>query len=941
MRDTLRHLVDVRPGEIRPLLLIFGYTLLVVAAFLLAKPIRSGLFLGSFDAYGLVYVYVAVPVALSVFVPVYTKLTARLGEQAVMIGTLLFFAFNVLAFWWLLRWFPSPLLPGAFYVWVNCFAIIAPVQGWALANAFFDSRQAKRLFPLVASGASFGAVAGGLLARFLVQPVGGTINLLLVLAALIVGAAGLVAAAARQLPADRQTDRAQRRAPPIRETAAQIFRTRYLFLIAVTVFLVAIVTQWTQFQLHIVARERFAADADRLTEFYGTFSLGTGIAALVMQLALTGTVLRRFGLAVTILTLPLALGSGAFLILLYPGFWSVLATNAMDQGLRFSIDKSTYELLFLPLPAESRWNVKMTIDTIINRLADGVGGIALGLATMGFMGLPGAHLGLRGLAAMTVVVIIGWVAVAVALQRGYVQVIRRTLRQHRLDSERASAVMLDRTATDAVMSDLEAGDPAEILFALHLFEMQHKGMTHPALPSLVSHPRSEVRTRALGMLREAGDASALDRAESLLADPDLETRTEALLYLAHLGNVDPVDRIQDLGDFPDFSIRAGMIAFLGRPGRFQNLEAAALILEGMAQEGGPEGATSRIEAAKLLGMLPDSFEGLLEALLSDPEPEVTRAAMAAASKLGRQDLVDAILGRLGDPDLGDVATSVLADMGDAVVTTLAARLADPSVAVEIRREIPGVLVGIGSPDAQQVLVESLLESDPALRYKVIAALNKLRARNPSLLIDRHIVETVMVAEIMGHYRSYQILGTLGAAIEVDGPVVRALQQSMHQEKERIFRLIGLLLPDGDVYTAYLGIESGNRELRANALELLEHILNPSLRSLLLPLVDPSVTADERVRTANRIVGAEVRSQVEGVRELLQSEDPWIRSCGAYAAGTLLLRELEPDLDRCLDADDALLRETARAAKTRLGHAAAADSPPAPGDWSPSDSLGIG
>ncbi len=92
-------------------------------------------------------------------------------------GTLVFFFLNALLFWYAFTWRRFPLLPGIFYVWVNCFGIIAPVQAWSFANSLFDTRQAKRLFGLIGSGASLGAITGGILARFLVEPLGGSINL--------------------------------------------------------------------------------------------------------------------------------------------------------------------------------------------------------------------------------------------------------------------------------------------------------------------------------------------------------------------------------------------------------------------------------------------------------------------------------------------------------------------------------------------------------------------------------------------------------------------------------------------------------------------------------------------------------------------------------------------------------------------------------------------
>ena len=123
---------------------------------------------------------------LSLFVPVYTRVAARFGARTVTVATLLVLQperpavlvpLQVLA--------DSARLPGIFYVWVNCFGVIAPVQAWSFANSLFDTRQAKRLFGLIGAGASLGAMSAGVLARVLVEPVGGTVNLLLVLALLI------------------------------------------------------------------------------------------------------------------------------------------------------------------------------------------------------------------------------------------------------------------------------------------------------------------------------------------------------------------------------------------------------------------------------------------------------------------------------------------------------------------------------------------------------------------------------------------------------------------------------------------------------------------------------------------------------------------------------------------------------------------------------------
>ena len=75
--------------------------------------------------------------------------------------------------------------------------------------------------------------------------------------------------------------------------------------------MVAVVTQWTQFQFSLVAMQRYGGDAAKLTGFFGQFNLYLGIVTFAIQVLFTGTMLRRFGIAVTILLLPVSLRFGS------------------------------------------------------------------------------------------------------------------------------------------------------------------------------------------------------------------------------------------------------------------------------------------------------------------------------------------------------------------------------------------------------------------------------------------------------------------------------------------------------------------------------------------------------------------------------------------------------------------------------------------------------
>jgi ATP:ADP antiporter, AAA family len=947
MLPRIRRFFDVRSGEGLRVLLSFLYVAVVVAAFLLAKPIRNSLFLRQYGPYSLVYVYAAVPLALTLFVPIYTRIAARLGSRVVTVGTLVFFSFNVLLFWYGFRALTGAraergslgwLLPGVFYVWVNCFGVIAPVQAWTFASSLFDTRQARRLFGLIGAGASLGAVSGGLLARFLVGPVGGTVNMMLVLAALILIAAGIVATAHVRLRRTGPVLRGRPPTHPFSDSIRQIGRSPYLRLLAALVFLVAVSTQWTAFQLSLIADARFQGNADALTKFFGTFNFAMGAVTFAIQLLLSGPALRRFGVAATILILPFTLGAGSSLILLVPAFWPVLFANACDQGFRFSVDKSTYELLYLPLAPAQRGPVKNAIDIVVSRVADAAGAVMLGYATRGFFMLDGLGLGLRGTAAVNLVVISAWLAVAWRLRGEYVRTIQQSIHRHRIDAERASLDLVDQSAVATIEGKLASQDALDVREALETLESQGMAGLEGAVRRLLDHEEPDVRRRALALLSAAGDKTIGAAATRLLRDTDVAVRTEALLYVTREMGADPLRQLEELGEFEDFSIRAGLAAFLASPGPSQNLDAARLILEGMTGSRGEAGVADRRQAARVLGVGPDVFLDLLTRLIQDPDTHVAREAILSARRTTAREIIAPLLDALGEPDLAADAAAALARYGDALVPALERLLHDSHTSLVLKRELPAVLLRIGTPLAQQVLIDGLLQSDVTLRHRVVTSLNKLHDAHPDVRIDSQLIELLLAAEIAGHYRSYQVLGPLRSQLKADDVVLKALQQTMEQELERIFRLMALLFNGPGLHDAYVGIRSGNQTVRANALEFLDNVLKPELRTVLVPLLDSQVSVEERIKLANRLVGAPLETAEQAVGTLLGSEDAWLRSCAMYAVGALQLHGLEGELRRFETSTDPRVRDAAQAARQRLvGDADATPPLSAPGGMT----MGVG
>jgi AAA family ATP:ADP antiporter len=907
---SIEHALNLQPGELRRSVPLFAYLFLVMAAYLVGRVVRDSLFLSRFQAAQLPYADIGTALTVGAVIAVYIHVGRRYSLRSLLLGSLLLFASNCVLFWALARFYPVSWLYPAIYVWEGIFGVLAPTQVWTLANHVLTTREARRVFGLLAGG----AIAGGIFAGFFAKAVAkafGTESLLLGMAAFLSACPPLVAVIWRQQPevvpdAELAGASAEQGPRNLRESMRLVLSSAYLRAIAGLIGISSLVTEVIGWQFKAVAKQ-FIPAKDNLAAFFGDFTFYAGILALFVQLLVTSRFLRRFGIGVALLALPVGLVATSGYMLVTGTLFSAILLRGADWVWRYSIDKSTVELLYLPLPRRIKFQVKWFIDTVIWRMGTGLAGFAV-LFFVTYLQLTARQLNWVGL-----VLLGGWLAFAWVARKQYVATLAESIREHLVAAE---PPVLDRSTTELLNANLSASDPKDILYALNVLEAGQEASL-PAIRVLLHHPCAEVRKKAIPVLDAGADQTVLPQIEALLEDPSLEVRTEALLYLAHHKHFDPVERIQELGDFADFSIRSAMVAFLARPGEAQNLVAARQLLAGMVAEKGAEGKRTRLEAVRLLGIVPDKFDPMLAQLLADADLEVVRQAIVSVGKLEKRRLVPELLDRLADPRLVADVTEVLTRLGNSILGRLRDHLSNPDVAIEVRRHVPAILANMGTQLACDVLVEGLLDADSSLRHRIVSALNTLHRLHPRLEFDPEILEMLLAAEILGHYRSYQILEGLETMLPNYESLAGALSESMKREVERIFQVLDLLYPRHDFSRAYVGLQSKSLRVRDNALEFLDNVLETQFRKMLVPLLDSKVTIGERVTIANRLVPARIENSEQAIVALVASNDPALRSCGVWAVGILGLKSLEHELNRCLNHPDPGLRETARQAKLRL------------------------
>jgi len=611
--------------------------------------------------------------------------------------------------------------------------VIAVTQVWTMANFVWTTREAKRMFGMLGSGGITGGIAAGFIMKRM-APKFGTESILLLIAAFVAISAALVIVIWRQRPVDDTNEDAlpQTGQRNLLESFQLVRQSPHLQAIAALICLSSIVTTAANWQFKAIAKEVFV-NKDAFTAFIASVVQYTGIASLAVQLLITTKLVRRFGVGIALLVLPVSLVFGSAAVAVWGSLWAATMLRGSDQVFRYSIDTSALQLLYLPVPVSIKMQVKSFIDTVIWRFGDGLAGLTL------LVFATDLHFSARQISWVTLVLLGTWIVAAFIARRQYIATLRENIQQVRIQPEQVSVPILDRFTSNLFAEKLGSTDVNEVIYALDLFEMAQEIKTHSAVRHLLDHPSAHVRRRAISILNIAGDVSVRDDMPRLLTDSSLEVRTEALLYLSRHDAMDPLNYIERLGDFADVSIRSATISFLMRPGEGQNVQAARMILDGTIDD-------------------------------------------------------------LRSPELAPDATRALALLGDMAVDALQDHLASPNVPPQIRLRIPEVLLRIGTPAAARALSENLVQGDGELRSKVISSLNKLCEFERHLNLDKQFIESAMIAEMMGHYRSYQLLGASAGVID------DTLREAMADELERIFRLMKLLFPSLDLQNAYLGVQ---------------------------------------------------------------------------------------------------------------------------------------
>lgn len=909
LKKFLAGLLRIQPGEGPKTALMFGALMCVVGFFITGRVARDSLFLSRYSIDYLPYIYIWVALGVSLLSYLYSRVADRLRrDQSLSYALLLVLACTLaarIALFWVGDWF-YPVL----YVFVELAGTLLIIQVWTLANDVFTTREAKRLFGLVGAGGVVSAVVVGFSVRALVKSIG-TENLLF-LCALALAMGLLLVTRISRTCRDEILSNLTERPRSVRARIAlladwrRFFTSRHLVYVAGLIVALGFVMTLVDYHFKITARAAYLDQEEQLAGFFGLFWALTGALNCVIQFFVTGRVLERFGILVALLILPLSLLLGSIAILAVPALWSATLLKGGDAVFRYTVNDATVQLLYLPVPAQFRGRAKAFIDGIMRPVAIGTAGVILAWV------LPALHPGALGWILVTF--IIAWVLFAVGARKQYYRSLMSTLQRRRLHFGDVGDILPDQAASRVLRRALQNPDEQAILHALDMLPYCNGVDLGDELTRLVKHPAAPIRTRVLQLLGRNGDLKHGPFVFERLHDHDPVVRAAAVEAYSAIGKNRAIRAVGRFLQDGSTEVRAAAVVGMMRYGGLDGILSSAEQLKGMLRSEEP---SERATGARILGDIGvKNFYHPLLALMVDPVPEVQTAAIRSAGQMKSNELLPALIYRLEDPSTRGAASKSLVAFGDEAVKLLGRVLANTSEAHPTRLAVPSILARIGSQESLDILARHLKDLDENLRSRVLEGIHRIRLRRPHRTVPADTVQQALRYEIRHLYRQWIFFGKLDCARE-NQLLFEALDRRRETTLQRIFRLLGCLYPVRTIDAVYVNLSAPARIIRANAVEVLDNLLDKETKKLLLPLLDESNDPRRKAAVGNELFPEDPGNQLDCLRELMKDNLGWLTSCALFASSQVGDRDLVEQVRACTEFDSPLVRETALFALSRL------------------------
>ncbi|MBN1831599.1 MAG: cyclic nucleotide-binding domain-containing protein [Deltaproteobacteria bacterium] len=879
----LYRLLNIKEGEGKPVVLLFTYFFFFGATLTVSKTARDAYFLNRFDISYLPLMFLAAACAVALTVVVYNFLAKRLDLIPGITLSSLTFILSLILIQSHLEGGVIPIL----YIWVDVITTVISVQFWVAAGMVFNSRQAKRLFGIILAGSPVARIVIGTSIPSFVNRFGSAY--LLTLAAGFILCCVLMAWLIRPyfIRGVSEKSRKEKR----RDKTG--FLDGYMRMIALAVGAAAVATVIVEYQFLILSNQFFPMEQD-LASFFGIFYALTGAISLFAQVFLTGWILTRFGVLPAMLALPAGLGIGSLSLLINPLFYSSLITKILEQITKFTVNKTSLELLWVPVGPDGKQNRKLFIEGTIRTGLQGLTGVLIyALLTTWHLSYPVL---LRLLSFIALVAIGIWVLSAYRLKREYVSSLMLAIEKRRLDFER---MRLDTTDSDIIATidrALDSDEAAQQVFVLELIENLSLIPWRNTLNRLFWEASPLVQKKILSMTAEQPEIVSNTEIRAKIEEQGPLTK-DALIIA---GKRHMTEMIPSLGKMLEGEMEgeadiraAAAIAILIMDREF--CEVARSTLGELLKS---EDETQKILVLQMLLYIPTLLtDAQLRECLESESIRIRMETLKIVHHRGDENLIPHVIDCLDCPQLRTSARGLLKTYpADKVIAAMDRACYLPETSMYHQIEIIRTLRVYPDLNSIRCLVSLFEESSIPIQAETVDTLLEIARQNPlpASVLTQFQKEGSRIARDI--YEDYQLLSGIEKTSE--SLLLRDLfKNEIRKLAVILFKLLVLRVPETPVETYLIYVQSGDTSKIPDLLEVLENILPKNESGWMIPLIKPMSIKDRSL--AGRRYFRDLPNDLD--KKLLQ----WIQSTNEWSSGVALDYTLSQGLVAVLEEVDWL------------------------------------
>jgi AAA family ATP:ADP antiporter len=440
--------------------------------------------------------------------------------------------------------------------------------------------------------------------------------------------------------------------------------------------------------------------------------------------------------------------------------------------------------------------------------------------------------------------------------------------------KRTKPMVTKESFLNGMLRVLKEGNEREILYMLNkTLEINDERLLEP-ISKLLDHPSKAVKLAVIQNLYFIDNKSIHLEVKTYLNSNDKELVIATLEYLLqHADQNEEIIYDEYLNSENVFISNAALICLAketrDNPKLRQIYNLESRIEEKIKSLNSNENNTLN-DVIQIIGFAEYKNQyGLIFNALTNTESDLQKEAIEAASHTMDSRFIDPLLEKLTDKKLREIIIHSLLFYGEGLIPVVFDKLKDGSISIEVRNMIPRVIEAFNSQQAVDTLIDCFIVSDElSIRLASVSCLTRLKEKNLGLDFKQNVIANLILEEcrlynstidamhtqIIIHYLRRKKIKFEDEQMSARKSLLEILERRLYNGLNRIFKLLELRFSQNDIRMAYNGITSGEAEDIVNAIEFLDIILNPNLKSVLIPIVEASaldIASEELIDTIGK------------------------------------------------------------------------------------------